>query len=60
MSSIEKDRADIMLKMMQAEKLGVETDLAPFKLALEGQNARMKHIEALAKIEKGNESSGRQ
>jgi hypothetical protein len=59
MSSIEKDKAAIALDMAQAEKLGVDTDLAPFKLALEGQEARMKHIEALAKIEKANESSRR-
>lgn len=59
MSSIEKDKSTIALNMAQAQKLGVETDLAPFELALEGQNARMKHIEALAKIEKKDESSRR-
>lgn len=59
MSTIEKDRSQIILNMQQAKKLGVEADLAPFKLALDGQNARMKHIEALAKVEKKHESDGR-
>lgn len=58
MSSIEKDRSEIELNMQQAKKLGVEADLAPFKLALEGQNARMKHIQALAKVDK-REDRGR-
>lgn len=57
MSTIEKDKSTIMLNMKQAEKLGVETDLAPFKLALEGQSERMRHLESMAKKEQSNESS---
>lgn len=59
MSTLEKDKSVIALNMAQAENLGVETDLAPFRLALEGQNDRMKHIQSLTKLEKQHESSGR-
>lgn len=57
MSTIDKDKSTILLNMKQAEKLGVETDLAPFKLALEGQSERMRHLESMAKKEQSNESS---
>jgi len=60
MSSIEKDRADIAVRMAQARKLDVEADLAPYELALQGLADRQKHIESLAKIEKSDAKSRRE
>ena len=59
MSDIEVAKSQITLNMRQAAALEVSADLAPFELALKGQEARMKHIESLAKIRKTDESRRR-